>query len=459
MSKNDTSRQESLPAYLDDVQKRLRRNERKPIAVGYKPVAYATVPTPAELPPTAGTPQGTKLLALSTGMLYTNTSTGWVATYPPAPGSGGSGTGWSAGRNLLDNGIFRINQRSLTPTTNRALTTGNWFTSDRWQLLQNIAGFTVNALSGYPIASIAGSPSRTALIFSNPSIKAVAAGDYNVLRQAIEGNRLHELHWGTPAAEPLTLTFLMQTSRACNIAVQLVGQGNWRTNRLVSLVQGLNRFSVTFPGNPNLAIVPDNTTQLWCDTWFAAGSTYNDGNPAHIQTPGIWSNNTPAIQIASGVTNYWDAASMQVSFIEGQLEIGSQATPTEVLPYDQDLARCQRYSFYPGWNIPAANYVLIGPGFQTASGTAAVINVPLPVTMRAMPSLDMNGAAFSQYGAFERVGLMGTGNNITVESTIGTFSQLSLSFTYTAGVAGTGRAVQMLKISGQVANMGFSADI
>ncbi len=66
-----------------------------------------------------------------------------------------------------------------------------------------------------------------------------------------------------------------------------------------------------------------------------------------------------------------------------QLELGSVATPFEFRPYGQELALCQRYYFRIGGD---AAYTMMATG-QGINTTQAVMVVPFPTTMRALPSV------------------------------------------------------------------------
>lgn len=70
---------------------------------------------------------------------------------------------------------------------------------------------------------------------------------------------------------------------------------------------------------------------------------------------------------------------------EVQLEIGSAATPFEYLPYQTELARCQRYC-YGIITVAAAEFVAAGHAYST---TVAYPHIFLPVEMRAAPTLSI----------------------------------------------------------------------
>lgn len=73
-----------------------------------------------------------------------------------------------------------------------------------------------------------------------------------------------------------------------------------------------------------------------------------------------------------------------------QLEIGGYATPFEHRDVEVELALCQRYYFRI--NEPAST-VIVGAGMITATNTEAIF-IPLPVQMRAAPTVTVSAGSF-----------------------------------------------------------------
>ena len=92
---------------------------------------------------------------------------------------------------------------------------------------------------------------------------------------------------------------------------------------------------------------------------------------------------------ASGRTNTSITTGEYFTLEEVQLEVGDTATPFEHRSYGDELARCQRYfqSVYSDCSVAAAG--------RGASGGDASVNVfPVPVPLRASPTVTNTGSVY-----------------------------------------------------------------
>ena len=218
---------------------------------------------------------------------------------------------------------------------------------------------------------------------------------------------------------------------------------------------GSQRVTVTFPGNTTVVPTYDNTVGIYCALWFAAGPTYNTGNVANLSQ--VWSA-TNGTNRASGCSNLWSVANSQFNLVEAQLEAGSVATPTELLVLSDDMARCQRYSFYPGADAALGSYAYLGQGWATNT-TTGFVAISFPVTMRERPVIDLNALPqFTQYAMFDRLGTQVACTNLQIDNAAATRNTAGVIATVASGLTAF-RPYQLLKIAGQTGNVGFSADI
>jgi hypothetical protein len=115
-----------------------------------------------------------------------------------------------------------------------------------------------------------------------------------------------------------------------------------------------------------------------------------------------------------------------------QLEIGSQATPFEHRDIELELAIAQRYFF----NIPEpAAGVIVGAG-MVAGAASEIIFIPLPVQMRAAPTVTVSAGTF-------KFNLAGTATAVGTFAPGSTHTPNYISVTGTAaGTAGQGTLLQ-----------------
>jgi hypothetical protein len=134
-----------------------------------------------------------------------------------------------------------------------------------------------------------------------------------------------------------------------------------------------------------------------------------------------------------------------------QFEPGTVATPYERRQIAHDLAMCQRYYYR---HTSSGSYTSFGVGVGSSS-TTALINIPLPVTMRTAPAA-IDNSAVTSFVSFD-------GNtNIAVTGLALTYAGAnSASLTATSSSAGltVGRSILLQSNSATTAYIGFSAEL
>lgn len=263
-------------------------------------------------------------------------------------------------RNLLHNGMDRVQQRGAGPWTSFV------YTSDRWSIATNTGGgtrsVTIATLSDAARTAIGDEEAAYGLqyVFSGGS----AAGDIDLLHQQIEGVR-------RTAGKTVTVSFwAIAAAGTPKVGIglqQVFGTGGSPSALVVIAAQTVTlsttwtRYSLTF-AVPSVAGKTFGTTlgtdYLEVDFWLSSGSTFN------AQSGSI------GVQAAT------------VTLFGRQLEIGSYATPLEKQDIRYDLANCQR--FYQ--IVPASARATAAGGGQSI---ASAVNWP---TMRAAPTTTLNSA-------------------------------------------------------------------
>jgi len=342
-------------------------------------------------------------------------------------------------KNRIINGDMRINQRGWTGT----VVTDGTYTLDRFIAFTSVA-------SKYSVSQNAGSvtpPTGFSNYLGVTSLAAttLAAGDYYMITQYIEGYNIADLAWGTANAKTVTLSFQVYSSLTGTFGGVVGGNSNpaYPFTYTISTANTWTTISITVAG-PTTGTF-NSTTGRGMNIHFGlgVGSTYSG-------TAGAWSSNT--YYSATGATSVVGTNGATLYITGVQLEIGSTATPFERRLYNQELANCQRYYYR---TTPAFVGGRFGMG-QAYSTTASIILTQFPVPMRIAPTaLEQNGTA-NNYST-----LSNTGSGVTC-SAVPSFNQCTnvLSetvFTVASGLT-AGNATVGLVLNAN-AYLGWSAEL
>jgi hypothetical protein len=312
-------------------------------------------------------------------------------------------------KNLFDNGRFKVHRADPAGTTPILFNanTGGHTNAERWYLENQIHAQTYS-YGGYPLGDNGFSGSVNSMIIQNNGLAAypnatLVANPSDYLRsfQKIEGNRLQELQWGRARALPLTCTYWIYSLFATTMIVEaeVISSGsNYKCSKAVNLPSGFSLASVTFP--PLTAVGPanDNATGILIANWLVAGTTWNTGNVANLNTS--WTNSPANNTRAAGCTNPYANVNCQVMICDAQAEIGSVFTGFEDRSYADTLTDCNRQMRF--LSAPAAGYVF-GMG-QVISSTVAHIMIPFDTPMRGIPSTAL--VAASNYNVWSTTGTL-----------------------------------------------------
>jgi hypothetical protein len=273
-------------------------------------------------------------------------------------------------RNRIINGDMRIDQRnagaSVTPTDPS-------YTLDRWK-------FRVSQTSKLTVQQNAGSITPPAgfsnyLGVTSSSAYSVNSTDYFVLLQDIEGYNFSDFNFGTANAKTLTVSFWVRSSLTGTFNVSVRNSAFDRSYPATYTISAANTWEqkiITIAGDTSGTWVSgSNGIGLSVIFNLGCGSTFNG-------TSGSWqSANYTSVSGATSVVGT-NGATFYITGV--QLEPGSVATPFERRSYGQELMLCQRYCYV----TPAYIQSAIG---ALNSATSALISFPLPVPMRAAPTV------------------------------------------------------------------------
>ena len=290
-------------------------------------------------------------------------------------------------RNIIINGDMSIAQRGTSST---GVTSGNYYTCDRWYIENTTMGtFTISQSTDVP----SGQGFAKSLKFDCTTADASpASGDTLGLRQKFEGQNLQYLKFATSSAESLTLSFWIKSNKTGTYNVALFGQDSASTAQYftkaytISSADTWEKKTITYPGNTANGFDNDNARSLDLTFNFGTGSGNTGGT---LQT--VWSNyGTSADYYATQGVNLADNTANELYITGVQLEAGTSATDFEFLPFDVNLMRCQRYYYLH--NAGMSLDVGVGGYYN---GSQIFLNVQFPTSMRTSPSLEqVTGSAY-----------------------------------------------------------------
>lgn len=322
-------------------------------------------------------------------------------------------------RNMLYNGAMVVNQRGFTS----AASTSTGYSVDRW----------TNAGSNDAVVAIGQSNSAAAQPtgqgFTNSlhwrvttADSSLAAGQYALIQQRLEGYDVQRIKKGSSNAEPVTLSFWVRSSKIGTYIVELADNDNTRKVSRSYTIDGTNTWEkkiLTFPADTTGAFDNDNSSSLEIYWWLAAGSDFTSGT---LNTSWAAPSNTNR---AVGQVNFLDTAGAQFNITGCQLEVGPNATDFEFRSYGDELRLCQRYYYRDTYTVVSnvEHFLFYGSMY----GTTQLEGVySFPVEMRSAPTLGnsalstfrlRNGAesitALNIYGVNTRSGLIYTANTAT----------------------------------------------
>ena len=286
-------------------------------------------------------------------------------------------------RNRIINGAMVIDQRNAGAATANTI---NSYTLDRWIVNQSTTGKIIiqqNAGSVTPPVGF-----TYYLGVTSQSAYSVAAGDYYILYQRIEGYNIADLAWGTASAKSVTLSFQVYSSLTGTFGGALTNNGQSRSYPFTYTISSANTWttiSVTIAGDTSGTWLTTNGIGIGVYFGLGVGSTYSG-------TAGVWAGSVYAS--ATGATSVVGTNGATFYITGVQLEAGTTASPFEYRQYGTELALCQRYlPVYQGSNGGNAGVVGSGMAINT---TQALINYIFKVTPRTPPTgLTVTSSYFS----------------------------------------------------------------
>jgi hypothetical protein len=291
-------------------------------------------------------------------------------------------------RNRIINGAMVIDQRNAGASVTQ--TTANTFTVDRWFGYGDVTSkFTMqqNAGAVTPPAGFTNYLGVTSL----SAYTIVSGTEQYVILQNIEGFNISDLGWGTANAKTVTLSFWTRSSLTGNFGGALRNSDNSRSYPFSYTINSANTWeqkSITIAGDTSGTWLTNNGRGIRLNFSLGAGATLSGTADVWASTSYVTATGATSVVGTNGATWYVTGV---------QLEVGTQATSFEYRQFGQELALCQRY--YQEVGTAAANEYIYT--FYGLSGSTYFIPSPLPVAMRAAPTVTVVGTwGLSQVSSF-----------------------------------------------------------
>jgi hypothetical protein len=238
-------------------------------------------------------------------------------------------------RNLIINGDMNISQRATSET---GVTSSGYYNIDRWRTDNINAGtWTISQSTTVPTGQGFFNSQKFDCTTADGSL---ASADRLLCQQRIEDQFCTFLKKGTSSALSVTVSFWVRSNKTGTYICEIYDSQNSRhinKSYTIDSADTWEKKTIVFPGDTTGAFANDNGVGLMLGFWLAAGTDYTSGTLATA-----WQAND-ATDRAVGQVNLADSTSNEWYLTGVQLEAGDQATDFEFLPFDINLARCQRY--------------------------------------------------------------------------------------------------------------------
>jgi hypothetical protein len=284
-------------------------------------------------------------------------------------------------RNLIINGAMEVAQRG-TAAHNEG---SGYFSLDRWyQQKSNQDQFT------YSVEQVSDGPSgfsKCLRVTTSTAETALASDEFGRIYQAIEGQNLVRVGFGTADAKPLTVSFYVKSSITGNFSCSLyINDANvvYSQAYTINAANTWEYKTLSIPAyttaGPNL----DNTQGAILNFGLFAGSGINTATTNWTSYSTTYLLGGQTANLAATLNDSWRITGVQ-------LEVGDTATDFEHRTFADELTKCKRYFEKVAYDGGAT---IIGGGMWYSS-VAPYVGCKYKVTKRTVPTVtsatDSNG--------------------------------------------------------------------
>tara|TARA_R110001592_G_scaffold101480_1_gene287246 strand:- start:481 stop:1512 length:1032 start_codon:yes stop_codon:yes gene_type:complete len=286
---------------------------------------------------------------------------------------------------MVINGAMNVAQRA-TSVTGVGATAEHYPTLDRWIIEASTAGrLTMSQTADGPN----GISANCIKLDCTTADTSIAAGEYLLLEQRLEGQNVQRIGKGVAGAKEVTVSFYVKANAAFDFALEVLDNTDGRTcSKLFSTTTDWVRQELTFPADVDdgsSPIADDNATSIRLFFWLHAGTTYTGGT---LQS-GSFANNVNANR-AAGIDSFFSSTDNNFFITGVQMEVGPIATEFEQEDFGTTLVKCMRY--YEKQSADNGQFIAIGYNESTSNGRGLV---PFKVKKRTAPTMSDSGTHFA----------------------------------------------------------------
>ncbi len=233
-------------------------------------------------------------------------------------------------RNLIINGAMEVAQRGGTTTINASQ---SYSAVDRFQGIGSSGGvFDITQSTTTPDGF-----KNSLKVEVTTADSSIAASEYYVIDQRIEGSNISRLAWGTSAAKDVTLSFWVRSSVTGTHGGAVSNSAANRSYPYTYTINAANTWehkTITIDGDTSGTWL--TSTGVGIRLYWGLGAGATPSGTADAWGAAEYRTATGAVQLIGTANATW--------YITGvQLEVGEQATPFEHRSFGDELQRCRRY--------------------------------------------------------------------------------------------------------------------
>jgi len=272
------------------------------------------------------------------------------------------GMGFNTGRrNLVINGAMQVAQRGTSGTS-----TADIYTVDRFALGH---GSPVNAMTFEQSTDTPDNFKNSLKITAGTGASASTTG-YAILRQAIEGQNMAHLGFGTSAAKAIILSFHVKSSLTGTFGISIRNQAGNRAYAGTYVINSANTWEY------KTVAIPGDTSGTWpTDTGIGFNLFWDLGAGSNYDiAAGSWTSGSNMFGVESTVK--LTETTNATFFITGvQLEVGENASDFEHRSFGEELALCQRYYEQTGSTAEIVSNGWVNIRYATAKRATPTVTV------------------------------------------------------------------------------------